>query len=278
MIPLAFELLKVGHCRQNDRMACRSMPWGWSHFPALVGLLRHPSRGPILFDTGYAPRFFEATAHWPERFYRLTTPVTLPPDELLLEQLAARGLRPCDIATVVISHFHADHVAGLKDFPDARLVVSRAGLDDILGAGRLAGVRRGLLPGLLPSDIVSRADAIEDAAALPLPGDLAPFGTGRDVFGDGSLIAIMLPGHARGQFGVLFRSEDGRQILLAADAAFSMRAIRDNALPMALTGTLLSHSAAYAETLGKLHALEQGASGVVIIPSHCRAREAEFVT
>ena len=65
MTPIPFEILKVGHCQQNERMACRAAAWRRSDFPALVALLRHPDAGVMLFDTGYAARFFAATIPTP---------------------------------------------------------------------------------------------------------------------------------------------------------------------------------------------------------------------
>ena len=44
---------------------------------------------------------------------------------LLLQSLAGAGIDPASIDTVVISHFHGDHVAGLPDFPSARILVPR---------------------------------------------------------------------------------------------------------------------------------------------------------
>lgn len=276
MTPIPFEILKVGHCQQNERMACRAAPWRRSDFPALVALLRHPDAGVMLFDTGYAARFFAATTHWPERLYRVTTPVTLPDDEVLTVQLAARGLSPGDIDTIIVSHFHGDHVCGLKDFPDADFICARAGLEQVRAVRGVQAVRRGLLGELVPEDFEARVRFVDDAAQIALSDAVAPFTTGHDLLGDGSVIAIDLPGHAVGQFGLLFTAEGGGLILLAADAAFSMRAIRENALPMALAGLLLGHSPDYARTLARLHALNGQNPGVTIIPSHCRERMREF--
>jgi len=277
MTPLGFEVLKVGHCRQNAHLACRAERWRMTDFPMLIGMLRHPRLGAVLFDTGYAPRFFSATERWPERAYRHTTPVTLPAGDELARQLAARGMRLTDIGTIVVSHFHADHVCGLRDLEGARILCARAGLQSISAAGRLSGARRGLLPALLPEDIALRADQIEGKPQVRLPDDLAPFGTGRDLLGDGSLLGIDLPGHADGQLGVVFIADDGRRVFLVADAAWSMRAIRENAPPTALASILLGHSQAYMQTLARLHELHRRNPAVLIVPSHCAERARELV-
>lgn len=277
MIKLPFEVLKVGHCYQNARMACRTQPWRTTEFPALVGLLRHPTVGVVLFDTGYAPRFFDVTERFPEKVYRLTTPVELPENERLIDQLAQRGIARDDVSAIVVSHFHGDHICGLKDFTRAVIICARAGLDEVRSVKGFAGVRLGLLPALLPDDIQKRAHLIDAAAEVQLPDELAPFANGRDVFGDGAVIAIDLPGHATGQFGVLFTGQDGRRVLLAADAAYSMHAIRGNARPMALADLLLGHTPDYATTLARLHELSRRNPDVLIIPAHCPERTLELV-
>lgn len=278
MIRVSFEILKVGHCRQNARLACRAARWESAEFPALVGLLHHPAHGAILFDTGYSPHFFAATAQWPERAYALFAPVNLSPDQHLVAQLARRGLGPEDVKTIIISHFHGDHVAGLKDFPSAQFICSQSGWKNLLGLGRVTGVRRGMIPALLPENFAQRARFIEDMEMSALPAELVPFKNGFDLFGDGSLLAVDLPGHAEGQFGLTFMDEnEDRRIFLVADGAWSMQAIRENALPMTVAATLIGHTSAYPETLSRLHQLHTQAPQVVMIPTHCTERTAEFV-
>ena len=88
-------------------------------FYALAFLLRHPVAGPVLVDTGYSSRFFSETTHFPNRLYRMITPVTLTDPEGIAGQLRRHGVAPEEIRHVVITHFHADHIGGLKDFPNA---------------------------------------------------------------------------------------------------------------------------------------------------------------
>ena len=123
-IPVKFDLLKVGHCQHPECIAMRGGARKAIYFPALVGLLEHPHHGLMLYDTGYSQHYFESTAKFPECPYRLVTPVTLPPKERLLQQLEERGIHPTDIERSFISHFHADHIAGLKDFPKAQLIAT----------------------------------------------------------------------------------------------------------------------------------------------------------
>lgn len=115
----------------------RGASWRATAFPSLCGWIVHPERGDVLYDTGYAPPFFAATRPFPERLYRMLLPVTLAPGESLAAQLRRGGADPARVGTVLISHFHGDHVSGLADFPHARFVAMRADAERALAQSRL---------------------------------------------------------------------------------------------------------------------------------------------
>lgn len=269
-------VLKAGSCRHPEAMARRGAGWAPVEFPALAGLILHPTVGPVLFDTGYDTAFFTATQPFPERFYRWTTPVDLPDGRAVVDQLGRFGLKPEDVRAVVISHFHGDHIAGLHAFPQATLFCAQAGLADVRGHGRLARVRRGILDGLLPVDIDARARFFEDLTRAPLGDDMAPFSDGADLFGDGSMLAVPLPGHCPGHWGLVLRGEDDRRHFLIGDAAWSRRAVRDDAPPPRLTTSILGETQTYRRTLHDLHRLWTRNTDLVVTPSHCAEAAAEI--
>ena len=262
-------ILRAGACYHPAGMARRGAGLCPAEFPALVGLVLHPTEGAILFDTGYDPAFFAATHAMPERLYRWITPVTLQAGEAVSMQLQRFGLRPDDVRAVIVSHFHGDHVAGLHAFARARIFCSRFGAAEVARPGRLARVRRGVLASLAPPDMAQRATFFEDLPFVSAGADMAPFETGADLFGDGALIAINLPGHCPGHWGLIIREGDGRRTFMLGDAAWSRRAVRDNAPPPRLTTSLLGDTKTYRETLTALNRLHQRNSEVVLTPSHC---------
>lgn len=270
-------VVECGHCRQIGAATMRGAPWRIVEFPSLVGVIRHPTEGVVLFDTGYDPAFLAATRRLPERIYRWATPVTIPSGTSIADRLADLGIPIGDVRHVVISHFHGDHVSGLHHFPHARVHCARAGLEDARGHGRLSGTRRGILPALVPTGIETAF--FEDDALVALPRAFAPFHAGADVLGDGSLIAVDLPGHCPGHRGLALRLEDDRWTMLVADAAWSIEAIRRNAPPPVLTSSMLGDAREARRTLGALHDMH-GRDDLVLLPSHCRAasRDAGLLT
>jgi len=261
MTVASWHILKVGACRHPEIMTRQGGHLCPVNFPALVGLILH-REGPVLFDTGYHARFFAATETFPERFYRWVTPVQYTEADSLTGQLARFGIEPGDIQAIFVSHFHGDHVAGLTDFPQARVFCARAGLERLSQGGRFTRVRQGLLSTLVPRAL--DATCFEDLPCIPLPTRLMPFSGGIDLFKDGSLIAVELPGHCPGHWGLWVNAKP--EAFFIGDAAWTMAAIRDGAPPPALTTGLLGDTDVYRDTLRKLQALQ---GKVEIIPSHC---------
>jgi len=269
MKPCRFHVLQAGLCYHPAGMARRGAGMCPTEFPALAGLIIHPSEGAILFDTGYDPAFFTATEPMPERLYRWATPVQLKEGHSAADQLKRYGLTPDDVRHIVISHFHGDHIAGLHAFPDARLYCSRAGAEQLRHGTRFSRVRQGLLATLAPAELNERALFFEDLPSAPLGGELRPFETGADLLGDGNLLAVPLPGHCVGHWGLLIRDNGGRKTFLIGDAAWSSGAVRDDVPPPRITTALLGDTKTYRQTLHQLHALQARNSDILLAPSHC---------
>lgn len=271
MTRVSMEYLRVGQCRHLECIAARGGDWKMIEFPSLCGLIKHPDHGCILFDTGYADHFHERTQSFPENLYRLALPVSLPHEQKLLSQLKARGVSPEDISLVIVSHYHGDHIAGLRDFPNARFIASREDSDDIaqLLGKPFRATLQGKLPTLLPEDYFQRLDYVERFSFSKLPQWMKPFDEGFDLLGDGSLIAIRLPGHSAGQIGLFIPDADGRPVFLVADACWSLEACQQARLPSVLAGLAISDNTAYAKTFNSIGVLASREEAIAVLPSHC---------
>lgn len=269
MIPTREVRLRVlagGHCTHPEAMVHRDRPLRSCKFPALFARIDHPTRGVLLYDTGYARPFHEETRRWPGRIYGRITPVHLHDHESAAAQLARDGVAPTDVRGVILSHFHGDHIAGLRDFPKASFYFLPAAYQALADRRGLRALRRGFLPGLLPPDFTARAAPL--GPRMDLPRTFAPFDHGIDLLGDGTLIGVPLPGHARGQLGLIVRSE-AQLRFLCADAAWSTRAIEELVLPNPLTYLIMDDRRAYRRTLVGLNRLHRRAPEIALIPSHC---------
>ena len=271
MIRVGFRWLERGKTRHPEATTLRGGSLSPVDFPSLVGVIAHPTRGHFLFDTGYDPAFIAATEPFPERFYRWATPVSLGPQPDWQAWLAAHDIAEDSLSGLIVSHFHGDHVAGARHLAHLPFHCSRAGLSHLRQAGRFALVRKGMLPALVPPAMDAGAHFFEDSPEVALPSAFAPFTGGRDILGDGSLLAVELPGHCPGHWGMAFVDAHDRPVLLCADAVWSGTAIAQNRPPPRLTTALMGDTATYRGTLERLHQAATNGAELAILPSHCPA-------
>lgn len=247
-------VLSDGWTEAHEAAAIRGGKWLKKlRFHATAILLEHPTHGRVLFDTGYSSRFFAETARWPYRLYRWLTPVTLTEPGGIIEALRQRGIAPETVRHILVSHWHADHIGGLRDFPWATIHTNRLAWESVQGIRGFAALQRALLPGLVPEDAASRMRWLQE---------------GDEVFGNDSLTVLELPGHAAGQVGIRFVDASGRKILLAADACWLSAAYREMRMPHPVT-RLIHDWPRYRTSLQRLHQLHREEPELLIMPCHC---------
>lgn len=160
-------------------------------------LIRHGDQA-MVWDTGLSAELKGKSQDIGDMIVRV--------DRTLAEQLAQLGLKPGDIDVVGISHMHADHTGQAAEFPNARLLIGKAdfeqtaGKDDPFGRWRGDGQRMTL----------ATADT--------------------DVFGDGSVIALHLPGHTPNHLALLVKLTGG-PVLLSGDLYHSTDAREKRGVP-----------------------------------------------
>ena len=189
--------------------------------PINVYVIEH-SNGIVLFDTGQDRASVTDPGYFPDGptglIYRRLARFHVSDDETLTAGLARLGHRPADVSTAVISHLHQDHIGGVREIPNAELLVSA---EEWQSLHRPMAEPRGLLrdhinvPGLRWSPV--------ELTPLDDPS-LAPFTTGRDLFGDGSLVLLPTPGHTRGSMSMLVRRPEAVPLLLAGDLTYDVHA------------------------------------------------------
>ncbi len=195
--------------------------------PVRYGILEHPEAGLTLIDTGYGPRVTMGRGRsFGLRLYSAALPPELLPEGAIETALARLGYAPSDLQQIIVTHFHADHVAALLDLPNVQVITDLAALRSISRRGYLKNVVcNGVFTELLPRDLAERVVDIASIAQAPLG-----LGPGRDLFGDGSVLAIPLPGHAEGHFGLCFPAFDP-PLLYGCDAQWVLAALDPDVAP-----------------------------------------------
>ena len=160
-------------------------------------LIRHGGQA-MLWDTGLPA----ATKNKPMEQDNMTASI----DRTVVDQLAQLGVKPADIRVVGISHMHGDHTGQARDFPQARLVIGKedfeqtAGKDDPFTAWRGGG----------------KPVTAEDS-------DI-------DIFGDGDVVTLFMPGHTPGHHALLVKLKSG-DVLLTGDLYHTTIARQKRAVP-----------------------------------------------
>jgi len=227
--------------------------------PINVYVIEHTD-GVVLFDTGQDRASVTDPCYFPDGpvglIYRRLARFEVSEEETLTAALARLGYRPADVTTAVISHLHQDHIGGVCEIPDAELLVTA---EEWQSLHRPMAEARGLLrdhievPGLRWSPV--EFTTLEDPS-------LAPFTTGRDLFGDGSLVLLPTPGHTSGSMSMLVRRPGMVPLLLAGDLTYDIHAFERGG-----TGGVGSRRQ-LRETREKVLALRANNPGMQILAAH----------
>ncbi|EFL92181.1 metallo-beta-lactamase family protein [Candidatus Regiella insecticola LSR1] len=245
---------EVGYCSHPGCMVLRGAGFGIRKFLARAYFLAVGNRY-WLWDTGYADHFIEQTKYGIFQIYRKMTPVHFNRQESLINQLTVLGIAEKEFNGLIISHFHGDHIAGLRDFNQLPVICSGEGWQQTRHLRGMAALRRAFIPGLIPENFESRLQFIEAFPKTRLPAVLAPFEQGY-LLPDSAreIILVPLPGHAAGHIGAFILTEQG-WTLLASDAAWTPLNYQEMRGPSRMTNLLMDNPGDYYQTLKRLNQL-----------------------
>ncbi len=130
----------------------------------------------------------------------------------IVDQLARIGVEPAQVSLVGISHYHFDHIGQAADFPQAKLLIGQGDFEVLSRPGHEARAKQ-LSPWLQKGAKVEK-----------ITGDY-------DVFGDGSVVMLDLPGHTPGHHGLLVQLPKRGSVLLSGDVAHFRENLQSAGVP-----------------------------------------------
>jgi N-acyl homoserine lactone hydrolase len=210
--------------------------------PVSCFLLRH-AQGNVLFDTGCHPDVpDDPAARW-GGLAKMMTPIMASGDNVLTA-LSCVGVAPDDVDVVVCSHLHPDHCGCNAFFKRATVIVH----EKEIAAARAPNAE--VMGYLAPEWDFGTFDQLNDE---------------RDLFGDGRIVLIELPGHTPGSIGALITLEKSGTFLLAADTV-SLRVTLDTGIVPRNT----QKPEDLARSLQEIRAIE--ARGTIVLCGHDAAQ------
>jgi glyoxylase-like metal-dependent hydrolase (beta-lactamase superfamily II) len=256
---VSISIRTAGHCFAYANHVTKGDKKRKIRFEATWAIIKHPSKGNILFDTGYTQRFHTATNYFPNSIYAMLTKVVIDKN-----QEAKMQINPDEVSHIILSHLHADHVGGLIDFPNASCWASEKCLDQFQKTPKWRGFAKGLLHELFPEKWIKSCKTFESCNSKTHE----ILGNGYDLFGDNSIVMYPLAGHAAGQCGALVQTKNG-PVFLVADAFWDMRAITHKMGPDPIVRLFFDDWKAYNSTLDKLRKFHSVYPTIPLIATHC---------
>jgi glyoxylase-like metal-dependent hydrolase (beta-lactamase superfamily II) len=193
----------------------------WIWLPVSVYLIEHP-KGLILVDTGWhrdmSPEgVYDKSAQIKSLGSRVLYNVNqgqIPLGEAVDEQLEAMGIKPADLDYVLLTHLDCDHANGLRAVKDAKhIIVAQEELDCARKNGFIR-YKKKWWEGV-------------DLQTIVWNGTEGPAQKSFDLFGDGSIKMINIPGHCDGLCAVKITREDGKYVLLFSDGGYATKSWKE---------------------------------------------------
>jgi N-acyl homoserine lactone hydrolase len=183
--------------------------------PVPVFLIRHPSAGAILVDTGlHASIATDGVENFGRLGVRFGRP-QLEAGEDAPAQLRKRGLDPGEVPVVVMTHMHSDHTSAISEFSKSTFVVSETEW-------------KAAATGPMPTLNAYRRQHFDYAFGYRTVNfdrggidSYASFGRCFDLFGDGSIHLAFTPGHTAGHMSVICRLKE-RDFVIGGDAMYTL--------------------------------------------------------
>jgi N-acyl homoserine lactone hydrolase len=225
--------------------------------PCPAFLVRHPSAGAILVDTGLHPSI---ATDGEENFGRVAARFGHPALEAGADvpaQLRERGLDPGEVPIVVMTHMHIDHTSAISEFPNSTFVLSEVEWEVATAGPKplLNGYRR------------AHYDYAFDYRTVDFDrggiDSYASFGRTFDLFGDGSIRLAYTPGHSAGHISLVCRLKE-RDFAIGGDAVYT-EAQLDGGAPLA-PRPFDEHN--YRRSIQELKLFKREYPGAIVTPGH----------
>ena len=252
---VTLSILKTGKMPARRAFSYRGGSWSEPYENGMAAVLvRHP-QATFLIDAGFGSHVDQ---HWqtiPRLMRALSTYTAETPAAVQLRQ---QGITQDQIQFVVITHSHWDHISGLDDLP---------GVEVRMPQSELRFIRERRMPGLIDQMI----DRLQVRTFEFNDRPYENFERSLDLFNDGSVVLVPLPGHTYGSTGIFVNLHSGRRFFFTGDLTWSLEGFQLPAERPWLARRLVDDDEAEVRrSILKVHRLMQQYPDLKVVPAHDR--------
>jgi N-acyl homoserine lactone hydrolase len=219
-------------------------------FAATGVLVRHP-KGDLLIDTGFGKNVDQHLALLPS-YQRSAHHKGVP----VADQLTASRMPIRDIAAIIPTHAHWDHVSGVEDLRSAPVLVSGEGLGFIRSKGKGTEVLNSI------RGVRYREYGFEGGSYLG-------FAKSHDVYGDGSVVIVPAPGHTPDSVIVFVTLPSAKRYAFLGDLVWQTDGLTIPAEKPWLLRSLIGENTSEIRTdIGQIRAATARYPQITAIPAH----------
>ncbi len=175
------------------------------------------SKGKILVDTGWSREMSpDGVYNRSAQIRHMSLPLyfvnqgEIAKGEAVHEQLRSLGIDPGELDYVLLTHLDCDHASGLNQVRTAKRILVSA--DEVACAMKYK-VR---YTASMWENVPLTEFSFEDTG-------IGPVGKSYDLFGDGAIRLISIPGHSNGLFAVQITNSQGQYVLLYSDGGYASK-------------------------------------------------------
>jgi len=175
--------------------------------PVTFFLVKHGNDW-VAFDTGNNSMVAkDPVGYWSEAVVKAYTPVMKDYEEFQV-QIKKMGLSPGKLKCAILSHGHLDHAGAIDNFKGTNvpLYFQKIELEEINKA-----IASGTKTAYIPDDF----KIMNELNIKTIEGVF-------DIFGDQTVVAFPTPGHTPGHQSLLVKLSTGKNLVLAADAMYTL--------------------------------------------------------
>lgn len=246
-------LLRSGHIESLHAMNVRGGDWAPYNSGVMAVLIEHP-KGRFLIDAGLGKN---AEQHF------LTTPALMQKVASLhissntAAEIKKHNLALSDIDGILLTHAHWDHTSGLEDLLALPILAAQQEIEFIASGDEHVAL------------VSQWQEQLKLQAIAFTPKPYRGFAQSYDLFADGSVVIVPMPGHTPGSIGIFVTHTDGSSLLFIGDSSWAKEGVDWPAEKPFIAKRMVEYDAeAVKQLLVQLHQLQASDPRLTIIPAH----------